>query len=136
MILVDSSVLIRALGGRQDSTAVEFFSQVIAEQIPFAICPFVYQEVLQGTGDEVTYRRVKNYLDTQECLWLPPTLETHAKAAKIYWDLRRQGVTVRSTIDVLIALTALHHGALLLHDDRDFDQMSAHIPDLRICEFS
>jgi hypothetical protein len=43
----------------------------------------------------------------------------------LYFDLRRKGVTPRSTIDVLIALTAMENKLLLLHDNRDFDLMAA-----------
>jgi predicted nucleic acid-binding protein len=132
VILVDSSVLIKALGHQTDSPKVRLLDRALAQEIPVAICPYVYQEVLQGVADEVTYARVRRYLDTQECLWLPSELATFEQAAHLYWNLRRQGVTIRSTIDVLIALTAMRHHALLLHDDRDFDQMAAHLPELTI----
>jgi len=76
--------------------------------------------------------RVRLYLNTQECLWLPSDLAVYDQAARLYWGLRRQGVTIRSTVDILIALTALTHDAWLLHDDRDFDQIAAHTPTLKI----
>ncbi|MDR1428593.1 MAG: PIN domain-containing protein [Bifidobacteriaceae bacterium] len=131
MILVDSSVLIPFLAGR-DNPAVRVLHQILAEDVPYAICPYVYQEVLQGVADEAGYRRLKAYLDTQECLWLASSLETFADASRLYWRLRRAGVTVRSTIDVLIARTAIEHHALLLHADRDFDLIAAHTPELRV----
>lgn len=131
MILVDSSVLIRFLGSKQDHPAVRALNGIIADGIPYAICPYVYQEVLQGTADEATFRRVKTYLDLVECLWLPAGLETFAEAARLYWDLRRGGCTIRSTVDVLIALTAIEHDAILLHDDRDFDVIADAEPRLR-----
>ncbi|MDR0592950.1 MAG: PIN domain-containing protein [Bifidobacteriaceae bacterium] len=132
MILVDSSVLIDFLGSAAPRPKARLLARLIEQDVPFAICPFVYQEVLQGTADEPAYDKVKAYLDSQECLWLPPGLEVYAKAARIYWDLRRRGVTVRGTIDVLIALTAIEHEALLLHDDRDFDAIAAHLPQLQL----
>jgi predicted nucleic acid-binding protein len=52
----------------------------------------------------------------------------------MYFDLRRKGVTPRSTIDILIALTAMLNNLSLLHDDRDFDAMAAEIKDLRILD--
>jgi len=134
VILVDSSLLIKALG-RKDSPAAQALSEVIARGMPYAICPYVYQEVLQGTSDELMFQRVKKYLDTQECLWLPPSLETYERAARIYWSLRRQGITMRGTINVLIACTAIHHGAHLMHDDRDFDQMATVLPDLKLLQW-
>jgi predicted nucleic acid-binding protein len=50
----------------------------------------------------------------------------------LYFTLRRKGITPRSTIDMLIALTAIEFNLLLLHDDRDFDVMAEHIPELNI----
>jgi predicted nucleic acid-binding protein len=131
VILLDSSVLIPFLGGKRNS-GVESLEEILAQDLPYAICPYVYQEVLQGAADEISYKRLKSYLDTQECLWMPPTLDTFSRASRLYWDLRRAGVIVRSTIDVLIARTAIEHKALLLHFDRDFDLMAAHTPDLRV----
>jgi len=46
--------------------------------------------------------------------------------------LRKQGVTIRSTIDILIGLTAIEHDLLLLHNDKDFDAMAVKIKDLKI----
>jgi len=45
---------------------------------------------------------------------------------------RRNGVTPRSTLDILIALTAIANNLVLLHHDRDFDIMAGHIEELRI----
>ncbi|MCL2785281.1 MAG: PIN domain-containing protein [Propionibacteriaceae bacterium] len=132
MILVDTSVLIRVLGGRFDSPKAQLLNHLMSHGTDIAICPYVYQEILQGVEDDATYRRVKEYLDTQECLWLPQTLETFDRAARIFWDLRRSGVTVRSTIDVLIALTSIRHEVALLHDDRDFDHIAKHFPELMV----
>ena len=42
--------------------------------------------------------------------------------------LRKKGVTVRKTIDVIIATFCIIEDLTLLHDDRDFNQMSAHFP--------
>ncbi|MDR1237408.1 MAG: PIN domain-containing protein [Propionibacteriaceae bacterium] len=132
MILIDSSVLIRAIGSKRPSAAVEELAWIIELGLPFAICPYVYQEVLQGVADEAAFSKTQLYLDTQEWLWLPDNLDTYRKAAKMYWTLRRKGITVRSTIDVLIALTAIEHEAFLLHEDTDFDQIAKVFPELKI----
>ena len=124
MILVDSSVLIKALGGKTDNLRVAELDRIIAADIPFAICPYVYQEVLQGVADDLAFHKTKRYLETQEFLWLPGEVATFERAARLFWDLRRNGVTLRSTMDVLIALTAIEHGAFLLHDDPDFDRIA------------
>lgn len=51
-------------------------------------------------------------------------LETYENAAKLFFDARRQGMTIRSTTDCLIAQIAIEHKIPLLHDDRDFDSLS------------
>jgi predicted nucleic acid-binding protein len=45
-------------------------------------------------------------------------------AARIFYDLRRQGLTVRSTIDCCIAQAAIDHQAVLIHNDRDFEAIA------------
>jgi hypothetical protein len=57
-------------------------------------------------------------------------LATHVAAARIYYDCRRRGLTVRSTLDCVIAQIAIEHGVPLLHDDRDYDAI-AHVRALK-----
>lgn len=49
------------------------------------------------------------------------------KAARHYRGLRESGVTVRKTIDLMIATFCVDHGCVLLHDDRDFDPFARHL---------
>lgn len=79
---------------------------------------FSQLELLQGCRDEKEWKLLKSYLDTQEYLELSPG--SWEDAARIYFDLRRQGLTVRSPIDCCIAQVAMDHEAMLLHRDRDF----------------
>jgi predicted nucleic acid-binding protein len=132
VILVDTSVVIDLLRG-SDNPKVRLFDALMDQDVPFALTPFTVQEVLQGTADDLEYRRTRDYLRTQRIAWLPDhALDTYERAARIFFDLRRQGVTVRSTIEILIALTAIEHHAPLLHNDRDFDLIAAAIPELTI----
>jgi predicted nucleic acid-binding protein len=59
------------------------------------------------------------YLEAQD--YIEPTEDSWQAAARIYYDLRRQGLTVRSSIDCCIAQAALEHNLLLIHNDRDFE---------------
>lgn len=61
-----------------------------------------------------------------------PEALTYEKAAMLYFNLRRKGVTPRSTLDMLIALTAIENNLASIHNDRDFDMMTNYIPELRI----
>jgi hypothetical protein len=49
----------------------------------------------------------------------------------MYFDCRRQGITLRSSNDCLIAQMALEHGLILLHDDEDFRRIGRVVPELR-----
>ena len=127
MILVDTSVLIDFLGDRKREGS-ERFKQVLSQGIPFGINSFIFQEVLQGAASEGQYRILRRYLETQRFYPLTDQVESYARAARIYMDCRKRGITVRSTIDCLVAETALEHNLALLHQDGDFDSMAKVIP--------
>jgi predicted nucleic acid-binding protein len=123
MILVDTSVLIHFLKGI-DSKKSQKFGIVLQRSIPFGINSLIFQEVLQGAGSGKEYFTLKKYLETQRFFHLKDPIGSFAEAAKIYLDCRKKGVTIRSTIDCLIAQTALENDLLLLHEDSDFDLMA------------
>ena len=127
MILVDTSVLIYFLKG-VESEGSQKFRTVLQRGIPFGINSLIFQEVLQGAGSEKEYLTLKKYLETQRFYHLRDPIDSSAKAAKIYLDCRKKGITIRSTIDCLIAQTALENDLFLLHQDNDFDLMSKVIP--------
>ena len=127
MILVDTSVLIHFFKG-VDSESSQRLRMVLQRGIPFGINSLIFQEVLQGAGSEKEYLTLKKYLETQRFYHLKDPIGSFAAAAKIYLDCRKKGITIRSTIDCLIAQTALENDLLLLHGDSDFDLMAKVIP--------
>ena len=127
MILVDTSALVDFLRGTK-SEASQRFKVVLRQAIPFGITSLIYQELLQGARSEKEYRLLRKYLETQRFYHPREPVDSYARAARIYFDCRRKGVTVRSTIDCLIAQTAMDHDLLLLHNDNDFDAMASVIP--------
>jgi predicted nucleic acid-binding protein len=131
VVLVETSVLIDYLKG-QENQATVLFAEVIDLGIPFGISPYTYQEVLQGARNEREYRTLLEYLGTQSLYELPSGIDSFQQAARIYYEVRRQGFTVRSSIDVRIALTAIWYGLSLLHNDSDFDALSNCVEGLRI----
>ena len=100
--------------------ATRLLRQAIAQNEAFALTPIVVQEVLQGARDLQQWRQLVDYLSSQVMLIDEGPEETAVAAAKIYFDCRRRGLTVRSTTDCLIAQIAVQHGAYLLHSDRDY----------------
>jgi hypothetical protein len=122
MVLVDTSILIDFLRG-SDNAAVRRFQQILESNIPFGITPLIYLEVLQGTRTDKDYAPVKSYLETHRVFSLLDEKESYAAAARIYFDCRRKGITINSTVDCLIAQTAIENDLTLLHNDADFDRM-------------
>jgi len=135
LILIDTSVLIDFIRGHNNSK-VEIFKRVLNQKLPYGISAYTYLEILQGAKDGAKYDKLKEYLSTQKIYLLPNVIETFEKAAKTFYELRRKGVTIRSTIDVLIALTAIEHDLFLLHNDRDFDLMQPYVKNLRMFDAS
>jgi hypothetical protein len=123
MILVDTSVLIDFLRGRS-SEPCDKFDSVIAANIPFGISVQVYQEALQGCRSDKDFAVLKDYLDSLTFYSVQNGRETYAQAAHLYFLCRRKGITVRSSIDCLIAQIAVENNLKLLHNDRDFEQIA------------
>ncbi len=133
MILVDTSVLIDYFKG-QINQKTDLFELVLTQDLPFGIASFTYQEILQGTKTQKDFKKLKEYLETQRIYFPHPSLHFYTEAAKLYFDLRKQGITPRSTIDMLIVQICLEKNLALLHNDRDFDYIAPHVKKLRIME--
>ena len=123
MILVDTSVLIDFFKGNSNR-AVRDLKEILKRQIPFCISYVIYQEVLQGAKNKKEFDLLNEYLSTQYFFNPLNQVTSYANAAAIYYKWRKNGITVRSTIDCLIAQTALEHKLILLHNDRDFTVMA------------
>jgi len=117
MYLVDTSVLIDFLAGRATPQS-DRLEEIILQKIPFGISALTFQETLQGARDRYEYDRLHRYLSTQKIYY--PTPASYPSAARIFFDCRKAGITIRSTIDALIAATAIENDLILLTRDRDF----------------
>jgi len=127
MIVVDTSVLIDLFRGHITSP-VNRLKQLERDQVPYAIPAVCCQELLQGAKDEREWSLLEQYLETQEILLPEDPWKTHVAAARLYYTCRRQGITVRSTIDCLIAQLTIEHDGSLLHDDADYEKLRAVSP--------
>jgi hypothetical protein len=120
MVLVDTSVWVDvfrdASGARRDLLR----ATVGDHEVLFT--RFTELELLQGCRDQQEWDLLSSYLVTQDYLDLTP--DGWTEAARIYFDLRRRGETVRSAIDCCIAQLCLDHDALLLHRDADFQKIA------------
>ncbi len=125
MILVDTSVWIDFFAAR-DLPHVVRLEQLILDNEDLALCGIILTEILQGIGDDSSYRRVRRYLGPLIMLPMPEIV--FIRAADIYRKLRKSGITLRKTNDCIIAATALEHGCTLLHNDKDFMPIGKHFP--------
>ncbi len=127
MILVDTSVLIEFFKGLKTEGSQKF-EKILRQRVPFGINSFILQEVLQGTASEKEFALLKKYLSTQRFYHLKVAIDSFINAARLYMKCRKKGITVKSTIDCLIAETVLEHDLMLLHNDNDFTAMSKVVP--------
>jgi hypothetical protein len=119
VILVDTSVLIDYLKAK-DAPHTRKLAEIIDRDIPFGICPLIYLEVLQGAATPQDFDLLKDYLGSLAFYDLRDVRDSAARAAKISFELRRKGISVKSTIDFLIAQTAIDNDLYLLHNDSDY----------------
>ncbi|HYE35211.1 type II toxin-antitoxin system VapC family toxin [Methylocaldum sp.] len=131
MYLVDTSVWIDLLR-RNETRAVEQFHRILERGVPYGLCSLIYQEVLQGARRNEDFERLQDYLSSQRFYHPKDTISTYAEAARIYFRCRREGITIRSTTDCLIAQIAIEHDLILLNNDRDFEQIAKVVKDLNL----
>jgi predicted nucleic acid-binding protein len=124
MWIVDSSVWIDYFGGKITPQTDLLHAALGWRAI--AVGDIILCEVLQG------YRRQRDFEVARQALLQFPVYtiggtEIALKSAENYRALRRQGITVRKTVDCLIATFVMERGFSLLHNDRDFDPFEMHL---------
>jgi predicted nucleic acid-binding protein len=124
MILIDSSIWIDWLSTR-DTPGTKKLDALLDTPITLFICDRILQEVLQGVRDDARAREINKQLAIFECLDTGG-VELARASAELYRGLRKKGVTVRGSIDVLLAALCIEHKLTLLHNDRDFDAIAEH----------
>ena len=120
MILVDTSIWIEFLAGRQRVDPDDFLRLVT--------CPPVIQEVRQGLRRSSQADAFFENFEAVPCLSAPTPSLLFLAAAEIYREGRRRGVTIRSSYDCLIAAIAIEHKVPVWHRDRDFDAITQYTP--------
>jgi len=120
MILVDTSVWVEVLGDKKGKIVRVFRERIGTEICLF--CRFTQLELLQGCKGETEWKRLDDYLSTQ--YYLEATDKTWREAARIYFELRRKGITLSSPVDCCIAQIAIESEVLLLHQDEAFENIS------------
>jgi predicted nucleic acid-binding protein len=124
VILVDSSVWIDYFRGIQSSQTDRLYALLGNE--PIATGDLVLAEVLQGFGSAQDFNRGKKLLTSLPIIELVGE-DVAIQAANNVRTLRSLGITVRKTIDTLIATSCIEKGLALLYSDKDFDPFVEHL---------
>ena len=124
MILVDTSVWIDYFRGAI-TAQTEKLDKLLGHE-PLAIGDLILAEVLQGFADERDFNVARKLLTSLEVVDLGGQ-EVSIQAARNFRALRRLGVTVRKTIDTVIATRCIESGYDLLHHDSDFEPFVTHL---------
>jgi predicted nucleic acid-binding protein len=115
VILVDSSVWIALFSKRPP-----FRIEELVDVNDVVTCLPIVQEVLQGVDDDYRFEDTRDILYDLRAIEDPLTGELFHEAILLFREARKKGVTVRSSVDCLIAACAIRHDATILHRDRDF----------------
>jgi len=121
MTLVDTSVWIDFFAAR-NTAQVAMLESLIDQKEDLCLCGVVLTEVLQGIRDDKQHKQTESVLSS--LILLPMDQSTFLLAANIYRTLRSRGITMRNSVDCMIAAVCIEHKAHLLHNDRDFDYIS------------
>ena len=124
MIFVDSSVWVDYFNGKQ-SVETDCLDSLLGKE-PVGLGDVVLVEVLQGFRRDQDYKIAKDLLTTLAGFTLGGQ-EMAIKSADNFRLLRKKGITVRKTIDVLIATFCINKNLPLLHSDKDFDPFHQHL---------
>ena len=120
MVIADSSVWIDYFNG-VESREADFLDDLLRRDF-ILIGDLILVEVLQGFDRDADFRRAQTLFGRLDCAEMAG-YELALKNARNYRLLRQRGITVRKTIDVMIATFCIEHRHVLLHADRDFERM-------------
>ena len=129
MIVVDTTVWIDFLEARNTQYDRKL-KALIEDGTSVGLTDLIYGEILQGIRDDAKFSQIREMLQAFPILRVRG-LRTFEHAAAIYRACRKRGLTIRSTIDCIIAATCIESGAELYHNDRDFETIAS-LHNLRI----
>jgi len=124
MTIIDTSVLIDYLANRV--TPETDWLEQNADALSFGLTDLIVYEVLRGIRNDAQVPVVWEELQAFQ-LWPTMTPGLEIVAAENYRSLRKRGITIRKTVDCLVASFCIEHGHELLHNDRDFEPFEKHL---------
>lgn len=118
--LIDTSLWIEMYKDRTGKLGLAIEAQFSSKDLVFARP--IGLEILQGCSTQQQYDLTREYLAAQTFIEMSP--DTWVEASRIYFDLKRAGKTVRSSLDCCIAQLAIENEIDLIHNDRDFETIA------------
>jgi len=123
-IIVDTSVWIDSFNPKIKTPEKEELVKLIQNDAPIYLCPMIYQEILQGIREDKTFENIKFILQQYKMIEID-IMEVTDYAVNLYRHLRKKGITIRKSMDCLIASYAIITDMYLLHNDIDFTQIAS-----------
>jgi len=133
-LIVDTTVWIDFFNPKIQSPEKNYLSRLIQDDYPVYLCPIIYQEVLQGIREGNVFAEIKNILRQYQMVDVDLMYATDY-AIDLYRHLRKKGITIRKSVDCLIASYAILGDMELLHNDSDFANIAKE-SELKICTAS
>jgi predicted nucleic acid-binding protein len=123
MLLIDTSIWIEVFRDKSKIKAVKLKTLIADRHYYLPI--FTKMELLQGCKNETEWSKLSLYLENQS-YFEPDYNSIWENTARLYFELRRKGITIRSNIDCAIAIIAIENNFILYHVDRDFEMIAKH----------
>ena len=128
MLLIDTSIWIEFFNDGT-STCAQFLETVLLGHLPVCINAVIEMEILQGVREERAFKETKSYLESFQ--YFPEITSAYFDlSVEIYRECRKKGITVRRSLDCIIAANGLIDGLTIVHCDRDFDNIKKVYPKL------
>ncbi|MBN1834058.1 MAG: PIN domain nuclease [Deltaproteobacteria bacterium] len=124
MVLVDTTVWIDFLSARP-YPQVKTLENLIFNREDLCLCGIVLTEVLQGIREDSEFRRTRDLLGN--LIFLPMGYSIFLRSAEIYRALRKKGITIKKSVDCMIAAVAIENDIPLLHNDKNFVPIEKHL---------
>ena len=121
MVLIDTSAFIEFLN-HTGSTFDREVERLIVNEEDVAIADIILTEILQGIRDDKEHEEMKTSLLSFPVYSLKDH-NSYIAAAELYRKCRKKGITLRSTVDLLIAQISIENDLALMHNDKDFDDI-------------
>jgi predicted nucleic acid-binding protein len=131
MVLVDTSVWADFFNGVENQQSLSLLQLLGQGEEDVFYTGLVLQEVLQGIRKKSQRQSIRR--DFEDFIFIEPSQETHVEAAEVFTNCRGKGITVRKSVDCVLASLAMEYDLEILHRDKDFDYIAKVYP-LRVFE--